>query len=168
MLGKGRGSSHQFNWEDYNIPLPLPSKIKQGYIYESGLVRAYVISFLEMVFSSGSTIMPLLSNNKIQVVPVSLAKDGFTLKPGFQVDQNTMTILGGKDVYTLDYVKENPTLPHESFKDKFVTEAQIMGITSLDNKSALIIGNDFTGSTGDGDSTMNCVMQNEFKSFSSV
>lgn len=110
MLGKGRGSSHQFNWEDYNIPLPLPSKIKQGYIYESGLVRAYVISFLEMVFSSGSTIMPLLSNNKIQVVPVSLAKDGFTLKPGFQVDQNTMTILGGKDVYTLDYVKENPTL----------------------------------------------------------
>lgn len=156
MLGKGRGSSHQFNWEDYNIPLPLPSKIKQGYIYESGLVRAYVISFLEMVFSSGSTIMPLLSNNKIQVVPVSLAKDGFTLKPGFQVDQNTMTILGGKDVYTLDYVKENPTLPHESFKDKFVTEAQIMGITSLDNKSALIIGNDFTGSTGDGDSTMNC------------
>ena len=168
MLGKGRGSSHQFNWEDYNIPLPLPSKIKQGYIYESGLVRAYVISFLEMVFSSGSTIMPLLSNNKIQVVPVSLAKDGFILKPGFQVDQNTMTILGGKDVYTLDYVKENPTLPHESFKDKFVTEAQIMGITSLDNKSALIIGNDFMGSTGDGDSTMNCVMQNEFKSFSSV
>lgn len=79
-----------------------------------------------------------------------------------------MTILEGKDVYTLDYVKENPTLPHESFKDKFVTEAQIMGITSLDNKSALIIGNDFTGSTGDGDSTMNCVMQNEFKSFSSV
>lgn len=84
MLGKGRGSSHQFNWEDYNIPLPLPSKIKQGYIYESGLVQAYVISFLEMVFSSGSTIMPLLSNNKIQVVPVSLAKDGFTLKPGSQ------------------------------------------------------------------------------------
>ncbi|KAL9957638.1 hypothetical protein ACROYT_G034559 [Oculina patagonica] len=156
MLGKGRGSSHQFNWEDYNIPLPLPSNNKQGYIYESGLVRAYVISFLEMVFSSGSTIMPLLSNNKIQVVPVSLAKDGFTLKPGFQVDQNTMTILGGKDVYTLDYVKENPTLPHESFKDKFVTEAQIMGITSLDNKSALIIVNDFTGSTGDGESTMNC------------
>ena len=85
MLGKGRGSSHQFNWEDYNIPLPLPSKIKQGYIYESGLVRAYVISFLEMVFSSGSTIMPLLSNNKIQVVPVSLAKDGFTLNQVFKL-----------------------------------------------------------------------------------
>ena len=83
--------------------------------------------------------MPLLSNNKIQVVPVSLPKDGFALKPGFH-----------------DYIKENPTLPQQSFKDKFVTKAQIMGITSLDNKSALIIGNDFARSTGDGESTMNC------------
>lgn len=31
-----------------------------------------------------------------------------------------------------------------------------MGITSHDNKSGLIIGNDLTGSTGDGESTMNC------------
>lgn len=31
-----------------------------------------------------------------------------------------------------------------------------MGITTLDNKSALIIGNDFTGSTGDGNFMLQC------------
>lgn len=152
MLGKGQGSTRQFDWEDFNIPLPIPTKNNQ----ESGLAQAYLVSFLEMAFSPGSTITPLLSKSKIQVVPVSLAKDGFTLKPGFKVDQNTMSILGGKQVYSADYVKNNPPLLHESFKDKFVKEVQIMGITTLDNKAALIIGNDFTGLSGDGDSTLQC------------
>lgn len=31
-----------------------------------------------------------------------------------------------------------------------------MSITTLDNKAALIIGNDFTGPNGDGDSTLRC------------
>ena len=99
-----------------------------------------------------------MSNSQIQVVPFSLAKNGFTLKPGFQVDRNTMSILGGKEVYSVDYVKNNPSLPHESFKDKFVTEVQIMGITTLDNKAAFI-GNDFTGPNGDGDSTLQCLVK---------
>ena len=154
--GKGRGSTHKFNWEDYNIPLPMPSNKGHGYIYENGLIRAYLISFLEMVFSPGSTTMPLLSRNKIQVVPVSLAKYGFALNPGFQVDRNTMAIVGGKEVFSLEFVKDNPALLHEYFKDKFVTEVQITGITTLDNKCALIIGNDFTGVTGDGHSTPQC------------
>lgn len=34
-----------------------------------------------------------------------------------------------------------------------------MGITTLDNKCALIIGNDFTGSTGDGNSTLQCYLE---------
>ena len=29
MLKRGRGSAHDFRWEDYNIPLPLPSSRKQ-------------------------------------------------------------------------------------------------------------------------------------------
>lgn len=91
-----------------------------------------------------------------QVVPVSLAKDNFALNPGFQVDRNTMAIVGGKEVFSLEYVKDNPTLPHEYFKDIFVTEVQITGITTLDNKCALFIGNDFARVTGDGNSTLQC------------
>lgn len=78
--------------------------------------------------------MPLLSSKKIYVAAVSLAKDDLALKPGFQVDRNAMVIVGGKEMYSLEYVKSNPTLPHENFKDKFVTEVQTMGITTLDNK----------------------------------
>lgn len=116
---------------------------------ESGLVRAYLVSFLEMAFSQGSAITSLISTNKIQVVPVSLAKDSFTLN-------TILSILGEKEVYSLDYVKNNPTLPDESFRDKFVMKEQIMGMMALDNKAALIIGNDFMGSTSYGDSTLQC------------
>lgn len=43
MLHRGRGSAHDFCWEDNNIPLPLPLSRNGGYVYENGLVRAYVI-----------------------------------------------------------------------------------------------------------------------------
>lgn len=116
---------------------------------ESGLVRAYLVSFLEMAFSQGSAITSLISTNKIQVVPVSLAKDGFMLN-------TILSILDDKEVYSLDYVNNNPTLPHESFRDTFVMKEQIMGMMALDNKATLIIGNDFMGPTSSGGSTLQC------------
>jgi hypothetical protein len=154
MLLRGRGSAHDFCWEDNNIPLPLPLSRNGGYVYESGLVRAYVIAFLRMAFSQGSDVIPLISNDALRLMPVSLAKDGFAIKPGFQVDQNTMLIVGGREHYSLDYVKQHQEIPHDYFSDKFVKEVEIMGVTSLDNKAALIIGNDFVGSGGDGNSTL--------------
>ena len=86
-------------------------------------------------------------------MPVSLSKDGFAIKPGFQVDQNTMLIVGGRE-HSLGYVKQHQEIPHDYFSDKFFKEVEIMGVTSLDNKEALIIGNDFVGSGGDGNSTL--------------
>lgn len=121
---------------------------------EGMLVRAYVIAFLRMAFSHGSDVVSLLSNDALRLMPVSLPKDGFAIKPGFQVDQNTMLIVGGREHYSLDYVKQQKEIPHDYFSDKFVTEVQIMGVTSLDNKAALIIGNDFVGSGGDGNSML--------------
>ena len=114
---------------------------------ESGLVRAYLVSFLEMAFSQGSAITSLISTNKIQVVPVSLEKDGFT-------PNAILSILGEKEVYSLDYAKNNPTLPHESLREKFAMKEQTMGMMALDNKVAIIIGNDFVGPTSSGDSTL--------------
>lgn len=87
-------------------------------------------------------------------MPVSLAKDGFTIKPGLQVDQNTMIIVGGWKHYSLDYVKQNQKIPPNYFNNKFVKEVEIMGVTSFDNKAGLIIGNDFIGSGGGGNSTL--------------
>ena len=65
-----------------------------------------------------------------------------------------MLIVGGREHYSIDYVKQHQKIPHDYFSDKFVKEVEIMGVTSLDNKAALIIGNDFVGSGGDGNSTL--------------
>ena len=66
-----------------------------------------------------------------------------------------LSVLDEKEVCSLDYVN-NPTLPHESFRDTFVMKEQITGMMALDNKAALIIGNDFVGPTSSGGSTLQC------------
>ena len=42
MFKRGRGSTPEFRWEDNSIPLPLPSSRKEGYVYQSGLIQAYL------------------------------------------------------------------------------------------------------------------------------
>ncbi|KAJ7383240.1 hypothetical protein OS493_030045 [Desmophyllum pertusum] len=108
MLHRGRDSAHDFCWEDNNIPLLIPLSRKGGYVYESGLVRAYVITYSSMAFTQGSDVKPLISNDTLRLMPVSLAKDVFAIKPGFQVDQGTMLIVGGQEHYSLDYVNQHP------------------------------------------------------------
>ena len=157
MFKRGRGSTHEFRWEDNNIPLPLPSSRKEGYVYQSGLIQAYLIAFLRIAFSKRNDVKSLVDSDILKVIPVSLAKDGFTLKPSFEVDQHAMLVVGGQELYNLDYVQENQNIPH--FAEKFVTEVEIMGITTLDNKTSLIVGNDFVGSEGDGRSTLQCHVQ---------
>lgn len=159
MFQRGRGSAHDFRWEDNNIPLPLPMSRNEGYVYESGLIRAYLVAFLNIAFSQGSQATSLVDNDALKVIPVSMAKDGFTLKPGFEVDQRAMVVVGGQEVYTLEYIRRNQDLPHEDFANKFITEVEIIGLTTLDNKTGLIIGNDFSGKDGDGRTTLQCHLQ---------
>ena len=159
MFKRGRGSTHEFRWEDNNIPLPLPSSRKEGYVYQSGLIQAYLIAFLRIAFSKRNDVKSLVDSDILKVIPVSLAKDGFTLKPSFEVDQHAMLVVGGQELYNLDYVQENQNIPHEHFAKKFVTEVEIVGITTLDDKTSLIVGNDFVVSEGDGRSTLQCHVQ---------
>lgn len=80
----------------------MPSSRKEGYVYESGLIWAYLIAFLKIAFSQGSQVTSLVDSNVLKVIPVSLMKDGFTLKLGFEVDQPAMVIVGGQELYTLE------------------------------------------------------------------
>lgn len=82
---KGWGSAPSFTWQDYNIPLPPPLK-NPGYTYENGVLRAYLLGFLQLLANYKSPVAPLLNERTIKVVPVSMAKDALTLKPGFQAD----------------------------------------------------------------------------------
>ena len=120
----------------------------EGYVYQSGLIQAYLIAFLRIAFSKRNDVKSLVDSGILKVILVSLAKDGFTLKPSFQVDQHAILVVGGQELYNLDYVQENQNIPHEHFEEKFVTEVEIMGITTLNNKTSLIVGNNFVGSKG--------------------
>lgn len=156
MFQRGRGSAHNFRWEDNNIPLPLPMSRNEGYVYKSGLIRGYLVAFLNIAFSQGSQVTSLVDNDALKVILVSMAKDGFTLKPGFEVDQRAMVVVGGQEVYTLEYIRRNQDLPHEDFANKFITEVEIIGLTTLENKTALIIANNVSGKDGDGRTTLQC------------
>ena len=51
-----------------------------------------------------------------------------------------MIVIGGPvETYSLKYITENQLISLEFFKDKFITEAEIMGITTLDYKLAIVL-----------------------------
>lgn len=106
MLNNCRSSAHSFTWEDYNIPLPPPRK-NPGYTYESDILRAHLLGFLQLVASDKSPVAPLVSERTLKVVSLSIAKDGLTLKPGFQADPRQMIVVGGLETYSLEYITEN-------------------------------------------------------------
>jgi len=85
--------------------------------------------------------------------PVSIAKDGLTLKPGFQADPRQMIVVGGLETYSLEYITENLLISPQFFKDKFKTEAEIIGITTLDYKLVVVLGSDFVNNSGTAEPT---------------
>ena len=47
-----------------------------------------------------------------------MAKDGMTLKPGFQADSRQMIVIGGPvETYSLEYITENRLISPEFFKE---------------------------------------------------
>ena len=91
-----------------------------------------------MIANNESPVAPLLNEQTIKVVPVSMAKDGMTLKPGFQADSRQMIVIGG---------------PVETHSLEYITEAEIMGITTLDYKLAIVLECDVVNNSGTGQST---------------
>ena len=71
----------------------------EGYVYQSGLIQAYLIAFLRIAFSKRNDVKSLVDSGVLKVILVSLAKDGFTLKPSFQVDQHAILVVGGQELY---------------------------------------------------------------------
>lgn len=64
-------------------------------------------------------------------------------------------VLEDQELYGLEDIRANQNVPHKLFAEKLATEVEIVGVKSLDNKTALIVGEDFTG-PGDGRTTMQC------------
>lgn len=79
---------------------------------------------LELLGRENTPVTPLIDNDTVEVVPVTIQKDGMALKPGIQVDSRQGKIIGTTHHIDYKYIKENPNLDHGKLKDTFITEAE--------------------------------------------
>lgn len=56
--------------------------------------------------------------------------------------------MGPVEKYSLECITENQLISPEFFEDKFITEAEIMGITTLDYKLGIVLECDVVNNSG--------------------
>ena len=79
------------------------------------------------------------------MIPVCLATDGMSIKPGLQFDTRIKELVGLLFPVDLEYVESTPSPDPATLKGSFVTEVNCEIITSLDNNLSLPVGLEFTG-----------------------
>lgn len=85
-----------------------------------------------MIANDESPVAPLLNEQTIKVVPVSMAKDGMTLKPGFQADSRQMIVIDGPvETYSLEYITENQLISPEFFKKNLLMKQRLWELRLL-------------------------------------
>ena len=69
-------------------------------------------SFLELGGGKNTPVipLPLIDNDTVQVLPVTIQEDGMGLKPGMQVDSTQVKIIGTTHNIDYKYIKETPIL----------------------------------------------------------
>ena len=137
FLGTGKGGTKTFNWASWNWPLPGKTTRKKhctGYTNDSGIHKNLLRSFLELAGTENTQIVPLVDNDTVRVVPVTIQKDGMALKPEMQVDARQGKVIGTTDAINYKYIRENPNRDPEKLKNLFVTETECYCATTLDGK----------------------------------
>lgn len=147
--GEQKGGTFEFKWENWNLPF-VPSKStrskdKAGYTTRNGVIKSLLISYLLLAQLEESGVQPLIDNPNLRVIPVCLATDGMSIKPGLQFDTRIKELVGLLFPVDLEYVESTPSPDPATLKGSFVTEVNCEIITSLDNNLSLPVGLEFTG-----------------------
>ncbi|XP_014671541.1 PREDICTED: uncharacterized protein LOC106812223 [Priapulus caudatus] len=125
--------------------------IASGYTTKGGIISSYLSTFLTLANAVDSQVVPIVDNQAVKVFPTSYAIDGTALKAGFEVDEKTKLVIGGKDDYNIMFVKANPNPSPEFLRDNVVTEANVGFLTSMCNNLSMPVGVDYfmkAGKTG--------------------
>ena len=93
---------------------------------DSGIHKNLLRSFLELAGTENTQIVPLVDNDTVRVVPVTIQKDGMALKPGMQVDARQGKVIGTTDAINYKYIRENPNRDPEKLNNLFVTETMLL------------------------------------------
>jgi len=153
--GQKKGGTYEFRWSDWNLPF-VPSKKtrgkdKAGYTTKDGIIKSLLVSYLLIAKLEESGVIPLIEQPHLRIIPVILATDGMSIKPGLQFDTRLKTLVGLLFPVNLDYVKTNPSPHPATLKASFVTKVNCEIITSLDNNLSLPVGIQHTGKRVSGE-----------------
>lgn len=112
---------------------------------------------MELAGRENTPVTPLIDNDTVRVVPVTIQKYGMALTPGMQIDSRQGKIIGTTPDIDYKYIKENPIPDPGKLKDIFITEAECYCVTSLDVKVTLPVGVDYIPRKRDGEYTYNSI-----------
>lgn len=141
-FGSGSGSNRPVENLKINFGGPShPTRLKHssGYTTESGIVKPWLKSLLEIATDKGSSSKSLFENDLVKVYPVALANDGTALKPGFQFDEEQNHVVGLDTNADYNFVKNNPKPDTEMLRSAIITEANVSYASLIDNTVSLPI-----------------------------
>ena len=159
-VGRGRaGRWEQFDMNDFNVPSPSVEILKNpsSYTVRSGIIRDFLAGLLKV--ATNNSITTLVSNGSVIVIPVLHSHDGMGLKPGCKYDPLTKELVGTVDKIDVAFVKNHPKPKPQELRPKFIREANVSVLTSVDNKLTLPIGVDYSPAKGTGEAVLNFAEQ---------
>jgi hypothetical protein len=142
FFGQKFGGTYNFNWDNWNIPLPSIEE-ETGYTSESGISKGLISAFLKHSASAGSPVQPLVDTPMVKIFGTVAGKDGMVIKPGFQFDRRTKTVIGGNSDLTFSDVQEKLGSSKSDLRDFFNVEADTWCLSTIDYTFTLGVGVDY-------------------------
>jgi hypothetical protein len=145
---RGKGFDRtQFRFAQTNLPGPSLSSLRRGLPASTtipGLVRDLVVSACKILGDPARKDTALVHNNTVSVFPVAIASDGFSIKPGLQVDKRSGTVVGlSSGSVDLKSIQSNPVLDSSTFKLEVTTDIVQLHLVSMLCDLSLPVGSLF-------------------------
>lgn len=106
---------------DFNLCGPsinASNHCKAGYTTDSGIIKPHLQCFRAFSDHPKADINYLVKRNDVQVIGVSLAKDGTALKPGLEFDIRQKRIIGLTFKVDWNYVCDHPVIDPNSLRSR--------------------------------------------------
>ena len=157
-MGTGKGGSKVFDWNKWNLPFPSARTLRDDQPYETddGILKTLMKASVDICKTP--TVTPLLQTPRLRVIPIVLKSDGMTVKPGMKVDARRSAVVGTTQKIDIEYIKTHPKLDPDYLKNIFITEANVVAITSLDEKFSTPAGVHYKPSKGPGENMLSIIL----------
>ena len=108
-------------------------KVSPGYTTDSGIIKPWLATFIELANADGSQAVPIISTPVVKVFSAALQNDGTALKSSIQFDEKQQVNIGLKHRVDLEYVKQHSEPNPEYLKANVITEVNVDFLTLTDD-----------------------------------